>query len=85
MYKNCSSDFYIATFDIPVFTLLCHTGKGVYFPLTGGYDYDTEKRIEFAVPVKKFKTCSLVSYELDKEHRKQIEALKETSQADINQ
>lgn len=85
LYKDCSSNFYIATFDIPVFTLLCHAGNGVYLPLTGGYDYDTEKRIEFAVPVKKFKPSSLVSYELDKKHQKHIRSLREKStQADIS-
>lgn len=85
LYKDSASDFYIATFDIPVFTLLRHAGNGVYLPLTGGYDYSTEKRIEFAVPVRKFKTSSLVSYELDKDHHKAIQQNKdETHQQSIS-
>jgi hypothetical protein len=43
-------------------------------------DLDSESKIEFAVPVNKFETNYLISYELDKEHHKKIQ-----NQEDIEQ
>ncbi len=70
--KDSISDYYIATFNIPIFTLIRFRGKGIYEDPKGGYDNDTNFLIEFAIPVTHFNTSSLISYELDEHHHEKV-------------
>lgn len=58
--RDNSKEHFVAQFDIPLLTLLSHTGKG-YYPASG-FDVDYEVVREYAIPVDNIRPSFLDGY-----------------------
>ena len=60
LYRNKEGNYYTCEFNIPITTLMKHVGVGWYS--ASGYDYDSVKAIEFAIPNNKISSEYLSGY-----------------------
>lgn len=61
--KVKTDNMYLAEFEIPLITLIKHSGKGAYMPQ--GYDTDFDTVTEFAIPTKEFQPNFLKNFVAD--------------------
>ncbi len=69
-------DYYTATFNIPMLTLMRFRGKGRYQKCRIFINSEIVQPIEFAIPVDEFDVKYLVDYKLDEDHHKYVEGCK---------